>query len=140
MDGYCKQQKVPDNYGSKVKDRLTRNYNVCIECRCIDHGLTQDEERRFTPKPSDFNYAEKNHPEADEETEQHSTDDYLSFQSNNSINSDDTSSKTINADNEAVNADKGAIINTGHGDEHVTKEASDNVNAIQHANVSFNLV
>ncbi len=69
VDGYCKQQKVPDNYRSKVKDRVRRNCNVRIEHRCIDHGLTWDEGRQFTPKPSDFDYAEKNHPETDEETE-----------------------------------------------------------------------
>ncbi len=140
MDGYCKRQKVPDDYRSKVQDRVTRNYNACIERKCIDHGLTRDKERRFTPKPNDLDYADKYHPETDEETEQHSTDDYLSFQSSDSINSDDTSTKTINADNGAVNADNGAILNTGHGTEHIAKEASDNVNAIQNANISFNLV
>jgi hypothetical protein len=40
MDGYCKKQKVSDNSKSKVKDRVTRNYNTRIEHRCIDHGLT----------------------------------------------------------------------------------------------------
>jgi hypothetical protein len=67
-------------------------------------------------------------------------DNYLSFQSSDSIDSDDTSSKTINADNKAIDAHNGAIVNTGHGTEHVAKEASDNVNAIQNANVSFKLV
>jgi hypothetical protein len=81
-----------------------------------------------------------NHPETDEETEQHSTDGFLSYQSSDSINSDDTSSKTISADNGANNIENGAAINTGHAAEHVVKEASDKVNAIQNANVSFNLV
>jgi hypothetical protein len=27
--------------------------------RCIDHSLTQDEEKGFTPKPCDFDYAKK---------------------------------------------------------------------------------
>jgi hypothetical protein len=74
VDGYGNSyRKIPDNYRSKVKDRVTRNYNGHILRRCIDHGLTRDEQRQFTPKPCDFNYAEKNNPETDEETEQHST-------------------------------------------------------------------
>ncbi len=67
-------------------------------------------------------------------------DGYLSYQSSDSINSDDTSSQTISTDNGAVDADDGAIINTGHATEHVAKEASDNDNTIQNTNVSFNLV
>jgi hypothetical protein len=59
VDGYCNIKKNPANYRSKVKDRVTRNYNGHILCRCIDHGLTRDEEKRFTPKPCDFDYAEK---------------------------------------------------------------------------------
>jgi hypothetical protein len=55
------------------------------------------------------------------------------------IDSDDTSTKTINADVVANDADDGAAVNIGHATEHVMKEASDNVNAIQKANVSFNL-
>jgi hypothetical protein len=55
VDGYCNSyRKIPDNCRSKVKDRVKRNYNGRILRRCIDHGLTQDEERRFTPKPCDF--------------------------------------------------------------------------------------
>jgi hypothetical protein len=74
MDGYCNSyKKIPDDYRSKVEDRVTKNYNGCISCRCIDHGLTQDEERRFTPKPCDFNYVEKNIPETEEETENRTT-------------------------------------------------------------------
>jgi hypothetical protein len=56
------------------------------------------------------------------------------------INSYNTSTKTISAENRATNADNGAVINTGHATEHVGKEASDNINTIQNANVSFNLV
>jgi hypothetical protein len=82
----------------------------------------------------------KKHPETEEETEQHSTDGYLSYQSSDSIDSDDTSNETISADNGSVDADNGAVVNTGHAAEHVAKEASDDVNAIQNANVSFNLV
>ena len=82
----------------------------------------------------------KNNPETEEETEQHNTNDYLSYQSSDRNNSDDTSTKTISADNRAVDADNGAIINTGHTAEHVAKEASDNFNAIQNAKVSFNLM
>jgi hypothetical protein len=52
VDGYCKKKKVPDDYRSKVEDRVTRNYHMHIDHRFIDHGLTQDKERRFTPKPS----------------------------------------------------------------------------------------
>jgi hypothetical protein len=60
MDGYCNSyRKIHDNYRSKVEDRVTRNYNGCILRRCIDHGLTQDEEKRFIPIPCDFDYAEK---------------------------------------------------------------------------------
>jgi hypothetical protein len=72
-----------------------RNYNAHIDRRCIDHGLTRDDERQFTPKPSDFDYVENNHPETDEETEHYSTAGYFSYQSSDSINSDDTSSKTM---------------------------------------------
>jgi hypothetical protein len=140
MDGYCNFRKIPDDYRSKVECRITRNYNGRILRRCIDHGFTQDEERGFTSNPCDFDYAEKNNPETEEETEQHKTDGYLSYQSSDSINSDDTSTKTISADNGAVDADDGAAVNTGHTAEHIAKEASDNFNAIQNAKVSFNLV
>jgi hypothetical protein len=37
-------------------------------------------------------------------------------------------------------ADNEAVLNTGHAAEHIVKEASDNLNAIQNANVSFNLL
>ncbi len=47
---------------------------------------------------------------------------------------------TLSADNGAANADNGAIISTGHTAEHVMKEESDNFNAIQNTNISFNLV
>ena len=139
MDDYCNIRKIPDDYRSTVKYRVTKNYNGRILRRCSDHGLTQDKERQFTPKPCDIDYAEKN-PETDKESEQHSTDGYLSYQSSDSINSDDTSTKTIRSDNGAVNADDGAVVNTGHAIEHVTKEASDNFNASKNANVSFHLV
>jgi hypothetical protein len=56
------------------------------------------------------------------------------------IDSDDTSTKIISAENRAGNADNGAIVNTGHVAEHIGKEASDNFNTIQNTNVSFNLV
>ncbi len=79
----------------------------------------------------------KNIPESNKETEQHSTDDYLSFQSSDSINSDDTSTKTISAKTRADNADNEAVINTGHTAEHDVKAVSDNVDAIQNAHVSF---
>jgi hypothetical protein len=139
MDGYCNIRKIPNNYRSTVKYRVTKNYNGCILRRCSDHGLTRDTERRFTPKPCDFNYAEKN-PETDKKTEQHSTDGYLSYQSSDSIDSEDTSTTTISADNGANNADDGAIVSTGYAAEKVVKEASDNFNAIQNTNVNFNLV
>jgi hypothetical protein len=83
---------------------------------------------------------EKNIHKSDEETEQHSTNSYLSFQSSHSIDSDDTSTKTISIDNRANNADNEAVINTSHHTYHVMKEASDYFNAIQNADVSFNLV
>jgi hypothetical protein len=82
---------------------------------------------------------EKHDLETEEETEQHSMDSYLSYQSSDSIDSDD-STNTIIADNGAVNADNRAIVNTGHTVEHVLKVAADNINTIQNANVSFNLV
>jgi hypothetical protein len=44
---------------------------------------------------------QKNNPETEEETEQHSTNGYLSYQSSDSIDSDDSSTKTISADNGA---------------------------------------
>jgi hypothetical protein len=138
VDGYCNIRKIPDDYRSKVKAKVTRNYNGCILHRWIDHGLTQDEEKQFTPKPCDFNYAEKNIPESNEETEQHSTDNYLSFQSSDSIDSDDTSTKSISAENRATNADNKAIVS--HTAEHNIKAASGNVNAIQNSHVSFSLV
>jgi hypothetical protein len=125
---------------SKVEDKVTRNYNRHILRRCIDHGLTQDKEKRFTPKPCDLDYAKKNIPESNKETEQHSTNDYLSFQSSDSINSDDTPTKTISTENGANEADNEAILNTGHTAEHNVKAASDNANAIQNAHVRFNLV
>ncbi len=56
------------------------------------------------------------------------------------IDLDDTSTKTISAENGAKDADIVAVINTGHAAEHVGKEASENFNAIQNANISFNLV
>ncbi len=87
-----------------------------------------------------MDYAEKNIPEYNKETEQHSTDDYLPFQSSDSINSDDTSTKIISAENGADKADNEAVINTGHTAEHDVKAASDKVNAIKNAHVSFNLV
>jgi hypothetical protein len=40
VDGYCNFRWIPDNYRSKVKDRVMRNYNKHILRRCIDHGLT----------------------------------------------------------------------------------------------------
>jgi hypothetical protein len=125
---------------SMVKRRVTKNYNGCIVHRCSDLGLTRDKERRFIPKPCDFDYAEKYHPESGKETEQHGTEGYLSYQSSESINLDDTSTKTISTDNRAMDSDDGAIMNTGHAAEHFVKEASDNFKAIQNANVSFNLV
>ncbi len=85
-----------------------------------------------------MDYAEKNIPESNGETEQHSTDDYLSFWSSDSIDSDDTSTKPISAENGANNAHNEAAVNTGHIAEHNIKAASDNVNAIQNAHVSFN--
>jgi hypothetical protein len=93
--------------------------------RCIDHGLTQDKEKQFTPKPCDLDYAEKYLPESNKETEQHSTDDYLSFQSSDIIDSDYTSTKTISAENKANDADNEAVVNTGHTAEHDVKAASD---------------
>jgi hypothetical protein len=104
VDGYCNSyRKILDSYKSKVEDRVTRNYKGHILGRCIDHDLSRNEEKQFTPKPCDLDYAKKNNPETDKETEQHSTNDYLTA-------------------------------------EHNVKAASDNVNAIQNANVSFNLV
>jgi hypothetical protein len=82
----------------------------------------------------------KNIPETEKETEQHSTDDYLAFQSSDSINSDDTLTKTISAENRANNADNEAVVNTGHTAKHDVKVASDNINVIQNTHVSFNLV
>jgi hypothetical protein len=64
----------------------------------------------------------------------------LSFQSRDSINSDDTSTKSISAENRFDDADNEAVVNTGHTAEQDIKAASDNVNAIQNADVSFNLV
>jgi hypothetical protein len=87
-----------------------------------------------------LDHAEKNIQESYKETQQHSTDDYLSFQSSDSINSDDTSTKTISAENRADNADNEAILDTGYTAEHNIKAVSDNVNAIQNAHISFNLV
>jgi hypothetical protein len=54
VDGYCNIRKIPDNYRSKVKDRVTRYYNWRILRRCSDHGLTRDEKQLFTPKPCDL--------------------------------------------------------------------------------------
>jgi hypothetical protein len=139
VDGYCNFREISDIYRSNVQDKVTRNYNRGILHRCIEHGLTQDEEKGFTPKPCDLDYAEKN-PESNEETEQHSTDNYLSFQSSDSIGSDNTSTKTISGENRAGNADNKFIVNTGHTAEYDVRAASDNVNAIQNAHVSFNLV
>jgi hypothetical protein len=45
VDDYCNIRKIPDNYRSKVEDRVTRNYNGHILHRCSDHGLTQDKEK-----------------------------------------------------------------------------------------------
>jgi hypothetical protein len=112
MDGYCNIRKIADNYRSKVEDKVRRNYNGRILRRCIGHGLTQDKEKRFMPEPCDLDYVEKSIPESDKETEQHSTDDYLSFQSSNSINSDDTLTNTIIAENEADDTDNEAVVNT----------------------------
>jgi hypothetical protein len=56
------------------------------------------------------------------------------------MNSDDTSTKTIGAESGANDADTEAVVNTGHAAEHDVKEASDNFNIIQNANVCFNLV
>jgi hypothetical protein len=64
----------------------------------------------------------------------------LSFQSSDSIDSDDTSTKSISTENRANNADNEAVINTGHTAKHNVKAASDNVNAIQTAHIRFNLV
>jgi hypothetical protein len=133
VDGYCNIRKIPDNYRSKVKDRVTRNYNGLILRRFSDHGLTRDKEKLFTPKPCDLDCAEKNIPESNKETEQYSTKDYLSFRSCDSIDSDDTSTKTISDENRANNADNEAVVNTGHTAKHDVKAASDNVNAIQNA-------
>jgi hypothetical protein len=83
---------------------------------------------------------QKKNPETDKEIEKHSTNDYLSFRSSDSINSDDTSTKSISAENRANNAGNEAVVNTGHTAEHDVKVASYNVNAIQNAHVSFNLV
>jgi hypothetical protein len=69
VDGYCNIRKIPDNYTSKVEDKIMRNYNRRILRRCIDHGLIRDEEKRFTPKPSDLDYVEKNIQESNKETE-----------------------------------------------------------------------
>jgi hypothetical protein len=45
VDGCCNSyRKIPDDYRSKVEDRVMRNYNGHIKRRCIDHGLTRDEE------------------------------------------------------------------------------------------------
>ncbi len=55
----CNIRKIPDNYRSKVKDRVTRNYNGHILRRCSDHGLKQDKEKRFTPKSCDLDYTKK---------------------------------------------------------------------------------
>ncbi len=59
-------------------------------------------------------------PETDEETEQHSTNCYLSYESSDSIDSNDTSTKTISADNEAVTQMMG--LSTGHAAEHLAKK------------------
>jgi hypothetical protein len=40
VDGYCNFRKIPDDYRSKVEDRVTKKYIGHILCRCIDHGLT----------------------------------------------------------------------------------------------------
>jgi hypothetical protein len=59
VDHFCNFRKIPDDYRSTVKYRVRRNCNGRILRRCRDHGLTQDEERQFTPKPCDFDYTEK---------------------------------------------------------------------------------
>jgi hypothetical protein len=79
-------------------------------------------------------------PESNKETEQHSTNNFLSFWSSDSIDSDDNSTKIISTENEANDADNEAVVNTGHTAKHDVKAALDNVNAIQNAQVCFNLV
>jgi hypothetical protein len=46
----------------------------------------------------------------------------LSFQSNDSIDSDDTSTKTISAENRANDSDNEAVFNTGNAAEHIVKK------------------
>jgi hypothetical protein len=59
-DGYCKNRKIPDNYRSKVEERFKRKINGRIERRCIEHNLTPEEERQFTPKHRNLDNAESN--------------------------------------------------------------------------------
>ncbi len=40
VDDYCNIRKIPDDYRSKVQDRVMKNYNGHILRRCSDHGLT----------------------------------------------------------------------------------------------------
>jgi hypothetical protein len=78
VDGYCKNRKIPDNYRSKVEERVKRKFNKHIKRRCLEHNLSPEEERQFTPKLSNLDYAENNNPESDEELEEHDSDDYFS--------------------------------------------------------------
>jgi hypothetical protein len=140
VDGYCNFRKIPGDYRSKIEDRVTRNYNGRILHRCIDHGLTQDKERRFTPKPCVFDYAEKKIQRLKKKQNNIVLMAIRHFDQVTVLTQMILQLKIISADNGADNADNEAILNTGHAAEHVVKEASDNSMPSKNANVSFNLV
>jgi hypothetical protein len=73
IEGYCKQENIPNNYKQKVEERVKRKYNGCIHHRCMEHYLLPDEERTFTPNLEDLAHPE-NENTTDEEEEEHDTD------------------------------------------------------------------
>jgi hypothetical protein len=91
IEEYCKQENIPNNYQHKVEERVKRNYNGRIQCRCMEHYLIPDEERTFTPKLKDLVYSE-NENTTDEEEEEHDTDDFHLYSTTS--NSDDESSNS----------------------------------------------
>ncbi len=95
IEGYCKQENILNNYKHKVEERVKRKYNRRIQCRCMEHYLTPDEEKTFTPKLEDLAYAE-NENTTDEEEEEHDTDDFHSYSTTS--NSDDKISNSEDSD------------------------------------------
>jgi hypothetical protein len=99
IDGYCKQEKILDNYRKKVEERVNKKYNGRIQRRCMEHYLTPDEEKMFPPQLKDLAYAENKDTETKGKSEEHDTADFHLYSiTSDSDNKSSSSSSSDSSD------------------------------------------